>query len=112
MARKLPVPYPRPIYHLLNCGDRCEPIFLDAKNRRLFLHTWSEAPEKPGCDIHAWRLLSNRFHLVTEADYRPAPSPINAPGFSFLRKCLRTLFPGMGEVWYKHGTSMVHGTLL
>lgn len=23
-----------------------------------------------------------------------------------------TLISGMGEVWYKHGTSMVHGTLL
>jgi hypothetical protein len=43
MARKLRVQYPGAIYHLMNRGDPRAPIFLDAKNRRLFLHTLSEA---------------------------------------------------------------------
>jgi REP element-mobilizing transposase RayT len=63
MARKLRVQYPGAIYHLLNHGDRRAPTFLDAKYRRLSLDTLSKAPRKPGCEIHAWRLMSNRFHL-------------------------------------------------
>lgn len=60
MARKLPVPYPGAICHLLNRGDRREPTFCDAKNRRLFLDTRSAAPDKAGCEIHACCLLSSR----------------------------------------------------
>ena len=52
------MPYPGAIYHLLKPGDRRAPIFLDAKNRRLFLDSLSEAPEKAGCEIRTWRLYS------------------------------------------------------
>jgi len=40
MARKLRIQYPGAIYHVMNRGDRREPIFLDDADRRGFLQTW------------------------------------------------------------------------
>jgi REP element-mobilizing transposase RayT len=91
MPRKLPVQYPGPIHHRMNRGDLRAPTFLDAKNRRLFLDTLSGALEKAGCEIHAWCLLSNHFHLVPEllpmpflgfvpsCTHRPEPAAISFP---------------------------------
>jgi hypothetical protein len=39
MARKLRVEYPGAIYHVMNRGDRQEPIFIDEKDREMFLKT-------------------------------------------------------------------------
>jgi REP element-mobilizing transposase RayT len=66
MARKLRVQYPGAIYHVLNRGDRREAIFVDDEDRRLFLETLGEACEKTDWEPHAWCLMSNHFHLVTE----------------------------------------------
>jgi putative transposase len=66
MARKLRVQYPGAIYHVMNRGDRREPIFADDRDRRRFLDTLSEAGAKTGWQIHAWCLLPNHFHLVVE----------------------------------------------
>jgi putative transposase len=66
MARKLRVQYPGAIYHVMNRGDRREPIFHDDQDRMLFLDTLSEACQKTDWEIHAWCLMSNHFHLVTE----------------------------------------------
>ena len=66
MARKLRVEYPGAIYHVLNRGDRREPIFQDNQDREWFLATLAEACTKTGWQIHAFCLLSNHFHLVVE----------------------------------------------
>ena len=51
---------------MMNRGDRREAIFVDNDDRRLFLATLAEACEKTDWQIHAWCLMSNHFHLVTE----------------------------------------------
>ena len=66
MARKLRVQYPGAIYHVMNRGDRREPIFKDDRDRKRFLQTLGEACEKTGWHIHAWCLMPNHFHLVIE----------------------------------------------
>jgi REP element-mobilizing transposase RayT len=66
MARKLRVQYPGAIYHVMNRGDRRDPIFNDDKDRLLFLDTLAEACQKTDWQIHAWCLMNNHFHLVTE----------------------------------------------
>jgi REP element-mobilizing transposase RayT len=66
MARKLRVQFPGAIYHVMNRGDRREPIFDDDDDRRRFLQTLAEACEKTDWQIHAWCLMSNHFHLVVE----------------------------------------------
>jgi len=66
MARKLRVQYPGAIYHVMNRGDRREPIFKDDQDRRRFLETLGQACAKTGWQVHAYCLMLNHFHLVVE----------------------------------------------
>jgi REP element-mobilizing transposase RayT len=66
MARKLRLQYEGAIYHVMNRGDRREPIFRDDSDRHLFLKTLAEACQKTDWQIHAWCLMKNHFHLVLE----------------------------------------------
>ncbi len=66
VARKLRLQYPGAIYHVMNRGDRREPIFRDDKDRDIFLQTAGEACAKTDWEVHAWCLMSNHFHLVVE----------------------------------------------
>src|SRR6185312_7913364 len=60
------VEYPGAIYHVMNRGDRQEPIFKDEEDRERFLATLTEACGKTGWQVHAYCLMSNHFHLVVE----------------------------------------------
>ena len=66
MARKLRVEYPGAVYHVMNRGDRREPIFKDDKDRVLFVETLAECCGKTGWEVHALCLMGNHFHLVVE----------------------------------------------
>ncbi len=66
VPRKLRVEYPGAIDHVMNRGDRREPIFKDDQDRRRFLETLGEACGKTGCQVHAYCLMPNHFHLVVE----------------------------------------------
>ena len=66
MARKLRVQYSGAIYHLMNRGDRREPIFRDDQDRRCFLETLGQTCQKTGWQVHAYCLMLNHFHLVVE----------------------------------------------
>src|SRR6516164_141086 len=66
MARKLRLQYPGALYHVMNRGDRHEPIFKDNQDRLRFMETLAEACAKTRWRIHAWCLMPNHFHLVVE----------------------------------------------
>jgi REP element-mobilizing transposase RayT len=66
MARKLRLAYPRPIYHVINRGDRREAIFTDDAHRQRFLDRLDEACAKTQWPVHALCLMPNHFHLVLE----------------------------------------------
>jgi len=66
MARKLRVEYPGAVYHVLNRGDRREPIFRDEADRQRFVETLAEACGRSGWQVHAYCLMPNHFHLVVE----------------------------------------------
>lgn len=66
MPRKLRVEYEGAIYHLMNRGDRREPIFLGDPDRQSFLDTLAEACRKTSWQVHAYCLMGNHFHLVIE----------------------------------------------
>jgi REP element-mobilizing transposase RayT len=59
MARKLRLQYPGAIYHVLNRGDRREPIFRDDSDRQRFLTTLGETCMKTGWQVHAFCLVGN-----------------------------------------------------
>ena len=54
MARKLRVEYPGGIYHVMNRGDRREPIFKDGQDRLRFIATLGEACAKTEWEVHAY----------------------------------------------------------
>jgi len=64
MPRKLRVQYPGVVYHVMNRGDRREPIFADDYGRNRFLQTLGQACEKTGWQVYAFCLMKNHFHLV------------------------------------------------
>jgi putative transposase len=66
VARKLRVEYAGAVYHVLNRGDRREPIFRGDPDRVLFLDTLAQACQKTGWQVHAFCLMPNHFHLVME----------------------------------------------
>src|SRR5438132_14279152 len=66
MARKSQVEYPGAIYHLMNRGDRREPIFRDDEDRERFLATLGQGCFKTGWQVHAYCLMPNHFHLAVE----------------------------------------------
>lgn len=66
MARKLRVEYPGAIYHVMNRGDRREPIIKDDQDRKRFLETLGETCARTGWQVHAYCLMANHFHLVVE----------------------------------------------
>jgi REP element-mobilizing transposase RayT len=66
MARQLRVEYPGAIYHVMNRGDRREPICLDDRDRSRFVDTLGECAGKAGWLVHAYVLMPNHFHLVAE----------------------------------------------
>lgn len=66
MPRKLRVEYPGAIYHVMNRGDRREPIFGDEADYRCFLATLGEACNKTSWQVLAYCLMPNHFHLVVE----------------------------------------------
>ena len=70
MARKLRVEYPGAVYHVMNRGDRREPIFQDDQDQKRFLETLAECCAKTGWQVHAYCLMPNHFHLegVSPAD--------------------------------------------
>jgi putative transposase len=66
MARQLRVEYEGAIYHVMNRGDRQEPIFIDEKDREIFLQTLGECCRKTGWQVHTYCLMLNHFHLILE----------------------------------------------
>ena len=78
MARPLRLEYPGALYHVMNRGDRSEPIFRCDNDRWLFLDTLDVACEKTGWQIHGYCLM-NHFHLVPET-----PRPNLVAGMKWL----------------------------
>ena len=66
VPRKLRVEYSGAIYHVMNRGDRREPIFKDNVDHRRFLETLAEACGKTDWQVLAYCLMPNHFHLVVE----------------------------------------------
>jgi len=79
MARKVRIQYPGAIYHVMNRGDRQEPIFGDDQDRQRLLAALAEACQKTQWVVHAYCLMSNHFHLVIET-----PQPNLVAGMKWL----------------------------
>ena len=66
MARPLRVEFSGALYHVTSRGDRREAIFEDDEVRQVFLTTLAEVVERFNWVRHAYRLMTNPYHLVVE----------------------------------------------
>ena len=66
MARKARVEFEGAVYHVLDRGDRREPIFKDDTDRCRFLETLAEVCQRTGWRVHAYVLMSNHYHFLLE----------------------------------------------
>ena len=66
MARMPRIEFDGALYHLLCRGDRREAIFLDDKDREMFLSTLGEICQRNAWRVHAYVLMSNHYHLLVE----------------------------------------------
>src|ERR1035437_10133803 len=66
MPRQLRIEYAGAIYHVMNRGDRREPIFHDDLDHKRFVAALGEACTKMDWQGHADCLMNNHFYLVME----------------------------------------------
>jgi putative transposase len=66
MARKGRIEFSGALYHVLDRGDRREPIVRRGRDRAAFVQTLGEACERAGWRMHAFVLMSNHYHLLFE----------------------------------------------
>lgn len=66
MARPLRLEFPGALYHVTSRGDRREDIYLDDTDRVRFLDLFVEVCERYNWRCHAYCLMTNHYHLVTE----------------------------------------------
>ena len=66
MARKGRIEFGGAVYHVLDRGDRREPIVRSDGDRAAFVRTLGEACARAGWRLHGFVLLSNHYHLLLE----------------------------------------------
>lgn len=66
MPRSVRIEYGGAVYHVMCRGDRQEAIFLDQRDREVFLETLAEGCERAGFRIHSYVLMTNHYHLLLE----------------------------------------------
>ncbi|QBG46376.1 transposase [Verrucomicrobia bacterium S94] len=66
MPRKPRIEFEGAIYHVMSRGNRGDSVFLDDKDREIFLDTLDEACGRCGWRIHAFVLMGNHYHLLLE----------------------------------------------
>lgn len=66
MARPLRIEYPGAVYHVTSRGNARQNIFLDSKDREIFLNTLAGVVEEFNWLCHAYCLMDNHYHLLLE----------------------------------------------
>ena len=66
MARPLRIEFAGALYHVTSRGDGQEDIYLDDKDREIYLEVLADAQHRFNWTIHAYCLMSNHYHLLIE----------------------------------------------
>ncbi|MBI5103313.1 MAG: transposase [Nitrospirae bacterium] len=64
MARPLRIEYEGAVYHIMSKGNRGEFIFIDEKDKDVFLDILGRAVDRYGINIYAWCIMGNHYHLL------------------------------------------------
>ena len=66
MARPLRIQYPGAFYHITARGNAYQNIYLDDKDRRIFLRNLADCLRTHRIICHAYCLMGNHYHLLLE----------------------------------------------
>lgn len=66
MTRPLRIEFPGAYYHLMNKGERGNPIFHDGTDRKIFLALLASASEMFHVRVLAFSLMDNHYHLLLQ----------------------------------------------
>ena len=66
MARPLRIEYAGAVYHVTSRGDRRESIYLDDRDREMWLETLGSVCKRFNWRCHAWVQMDNHYHLLVE----------------------------------------------
>ena len=79
MARALRIDFPGAVHHITSRGNERRPIFVDDRDREMFLHYLGQAIIRFGWSVTAYVLMTNHFHLVVQT-----PEPNLSRGMQWL----------------------------
>ncbi|MEW6002732.1 MAG: transposase, partial [Nitrospirota bacterium] len=66
MARPLRIEYEGAVYHITSRGNARKPIYKEDQDRRIFLEVLHRANTRYNWLCHAYCLMNNHYHLITE----------------------------------------------
>lgn len=66
MARQLRIQFPGALYHITHRGNERKSIFLDNKDKEIFLDLLSFVIDRFGWRCHAYVLMPNHYHFLIE----------------------------------------------
>ncbi|OHB65479.1 MAG: hypothetical protein A2Y76_01825 [Planctomycetes bacterium RBG_13_60_9] len=69
MTRPLRIEYAGAFYHVLNRGQRQEPIVQDSQDRERFVSDLSRMSRQYGVLIHGYCLMTNHYHFILETPH-------------------------------------------
>ena len=69
MSRPVRIEFEGALYHVTSRGDQREPRYKDENDRSAFLDFLGEVAETANWMCHAYRLITNHYHLVIETPY-------------------------------------------
>jgi REP element-mobilizing transposase RayT len=79
MARALRIDFPGAVHHVTSRGNERRPIFIDDRDREMFLDYLGRAVTRFGWSLTAYVLMTNHFHLVVQT-----PEPNLSRGMQWL----------------------------
>jgi REP element-mobilizing transposase RayT len=79
MARALRTDFPGAVHHVTSRGNERRPIFVDDRDREIFLEFLGRAVTRFGWSLTAYVLMTNHFHLVVQT-----PEPNLSRGMHWL----------------------------
>lgn len=89
MARPLRIEFPGAVYNVTSRGNAREPIYLNDRDRSVFLAVLAETVKRYGWICHAYSLMDDHYHLLVET-----PEPNLSLGMRHLNGVYTQAFNG------------------
>ena len=86
MGRAWRIEYEGELYHLLSRGNERKDIFLDDKDRRMFLNVIGEMSERFEISIFAYVLMTNHYHILIRTQRANLSKAMQWLGVTYTRR--------------------------